>query len=394
MSLLLALVLGLLSTRAWSDGGVLTFVKTSKSMEDYYYITANSFLYPDSEAMLQLNDTTEVDALVFNAPAPYTHRFYVTKEKLPRLWYDRNEDGKTQSDELSVFLKRDSRGSSQVTEFKLPVAINTVTPVVWVSVIKDTSVISSKTELTFNPILSYYEGTLAIQEKTYPARMFFRSPFPAAYYDNGLVILDTNEDHQFEYKTDLWFTSQGLVWLENRLWTVASVCTANTANVTLSPYKGPAGKLVLTGQGFAELRLEKHAEESADDSLVIPLPLSGTLQQGFILPAGQYTFSWCSVYPVQGSIERYYAFKGIELPSFTNFTLCEGDTLTLPVGGPLNSKIKARKNYLTGYVNLSHDQKYTNAGGMVYLPNGRVKSSWELCDADGKLLRTGNFEFG
>lgn len=409
MRWLLALVLGLFSTCAWSDGGVLTFVENATTTEESGYYAESCFLETSSEAVLQVENEGEVNATVFNAPAPYTQRFYLTNENPPRLWHDQNGDGKTQSAELSVF-KKATNGYQLSTSVQLPVTINSATPIVWVSVNTYSTFFTSKAQyLEFSRILGYYEGTVVIQDKEYPARMYVRSAFPTAHYDNGLVVLDNNEDQQFllganlaplkaqgvqKLNADNGFTSQGLLRLNDALWTAETVCEASTASVMLSPYQGATGKLALAGKGYATLNLEKSAAAEVRWQSAIPLTISGVENQFFTLPVGSYALSNSVLWPIQASTEEYVIVEKDLPQSLRSFTVVSDATITLPIGGPLTSKIQARVNYLTSCVNLSHDRKYTNAAGLAYTTLGKVKSNWELCDADGKLLSSGRFEYG
>lgn len=104
-----------------------------------------------------------------------------------------------------------------------------------------------------------FEGTLIANGKEFPARLFFLS---LDFLFKPYIIVDANRDGFFNPIDDPWFASDRTAILDGSLWTVKTNFTADTAIVSLAPYKGATGTLQLQGEGISQVVLGRRVSGS------------------------------------------------------------------------------------------------------------------------------------
>ncbi|MFH1740069.1 MAG: hypothetical protein ABIH23_13755 [bacterium] len=385
------------STSVFGDGGVLTYCPQLPDKEYYHWPIDCYSLSSTQKASMRLDQETDEDGYVLESEGIRPSRIFATESDPVRLFYDANDNGEAESGEIYE-ADQNLYDSAYFSNVSFNVRVGDVTQCVVVDFACHTYR-GKRRELIVSGIRSCYEGTITLEGAEYPARLIFRSPFPSEAKVNEIIVLDTNDDGSFEHFHDLWFTGQGYAYLNGRPWTVESVLSEETAEVTLIPHSGRTGQLRIEGEGLERLYLETSARptDGFPSSYEINLPPrdDGT----YILPRGNYQIKNVWLRPGKEEDQLYQIYlSGIDRPRKTFADIHSSTPEILSLGGPLKDGIKVHALSLIGTVRLDYEACKNEAGYEYRLDGGEFESygapSWQILNSDDVVVDSGTFEYG
>ena len=360
--------------------------------------------FSDKQAMMRLDREEPEEVFILDMYGREGAKLYLSQAKPYRLFYDGNQDGQCQPNE--IFRSQNSIASpslifpevcvsSPIREASQPIRIR-----VEVQFLRN-GVSNQVTQIT-----SVYEGAVQIGKTRYNARLVFRSPFSNRFPQNEVILLDTDQDGIFNPMRDTWFSANGIVNLENELWEARTVYTATEAKVFFKPYEGAVGQLKIKGEGRQRFYMECHRVQGRNNLMgsVFCLPYREDLT--YILPAGSYQVkkSWIRL---DAKSKTYYQLADSNIPNEENRLLVNIEPnrpASLSLGGPLNNSLTVKASWSTGLVSLEY-RNYENPSNIAYTPvveedilknkSGLAPAPfWEIRDARNVVVKTGQFEYG
>ncbi len=393
----------LFAALSFGDGGRLSFEENPPADGPTPWIPDQTlYSHSDDRAEVKIEGQRE-DCFVFE----YTidgeaKKFFITDSKPFRFFYDANQDGECQADELTTAKAYHDPQNSLFTvlfpHVRLPVPLHDEVRIIRVDV--RARVEMSRARFEAFRIVNWYEGTLTIGNNRYRSCLIPRSVSHHRDLAPGIVILDTSEDGTFRHFDDLWFCSLGVARVDDKLYNVETVVTDEAANVTLSPYDGPTGSLSIAGTEFHRLYLRTNytsREIPAEYDLCIPFNEDAL----YTLPVGTFSVrnAWLKS---DGDSELVYELTDDSIRDRKNIAIEQDSLATLNVGGPLRGGIKASVLPILGSVSLDY-KFFRNEAGFEYTPVRRNQAGrsgqpppprWEVRNAEGRVVKTGKFEYG
>ncbi|MFH1739451.1 MAG: hypothetical protein ABIH23_10630 [bacterium] len=382
------------------DGGVLEY-RSDRLPQDFNpWMIENARLVSSRKADARLDNDTKEDVFIVYQGA---WKLLFTRSGPHKLLCDLNDDGQFQPGEIFTGKPLPSNDGWIWENITLPASANNAT---YLTVIDIAGQISRRrVDASVQRVHNRYEGSLTIDGRNYQTCLAIRDPFQSPHdnQENGIIILDTNEDGVFDHFADPWLKSSGVGYLDGKLWEVETELSDNSAQVSLTPYEGPTGQLQIEGEGLYRLYIgtpQRSEVRGGEPDYLICLPQRS--DQTYTLPV--HEFSVKNVW-LRGSDESEIVYE----PSFNDGTardmkasVPEGATVSLMLGGPLKEKINVNARPLVGLVRLGLTQ-CSNSAGIKYVPIPLSQAGkgmdyprphWEIRDSENSMIKSGRFEYG
>ena len=406
--LFLLLILCISPSCVFADGGTLKFRQSLPDEEISPWTSENYNAVTEQKAMMRLDKEKAEEVYVFNYRSNKNSGksdrvILVTQSKPPRLFFDLNGDKTFQPDEIYSAQPIHLNSTDpiyNVKNVKLPLLDDHVQPIAET----DIQIFQFKKKCRFyvEKIRSCYEGKLLLDGKEYLTRMILLSPVPYPMRNNEVVILDINQDGKFNPFEDCWFTNQKTVFIDGRNWNLSTEFNESEVNIQLTPYTGPTGKLVIEGENFHRLYLDKYDSTGH----MICLPVCDELT--YTLPTGLYRINklWLKTDNSKEFLENYNSIDTGDSLSFGSansgkIQIKKSETETIQLNGKLKNTLKAIPSLSSGNVILQYNG-FRSISRFSFLlvsyESGKFNRStgpkWEIRNAKNVVIASGCFEYG
>lgn len=386
---------------ALGDGGTLYLKSIPPDDKTALWLTSNNGFGSEQQAEFSLEDGTRLEGYSFSFSDPNRPILNALTSSDPiRFFVDSNDDGALQAqegylgeiDEDSPYLNKGYLFHSVAFPLVLGNATEETPPH---SIHADVTarIDSYITSFAVKRFLNRFEGTLRIGNEDYPALIVFRSIQSHANETNTLIAIDLNRDNRYLPLDDLWFSTQGIAYLNQSPCNVSTAFHGNEAEITISPYTGALGTLKLTGEGI----LRTVAKGTSD--FVLPIQEDWT----YALPVGNYQFTKIWLTPGDNS-DTVFQWPIQSFPDSLSFVIQDNQTTERLVGGPLNQSVKVSINPFSGTANLNY-QGCVNENRITFISKkisnlldsqtgNEAPPTWEIRNGRGQAVRSGHFEYG
>ncbi len=373
------------------DGGTLQFVENDGTVQIHARPLRNTSYQSQRSANVRLEDESNVQAHLWEIPTgDRTLKLLSTTKPPYRFACDRNGDGEYGTEDISV---SHSASMGHYTSVGVPVTLGDGVRLCRMDVYVTGR--GRNRSLIVMRVRSSHAGDIVVGGERYAARLVFRNGVPSDRYGGGMLILDANRDGRFDHFTDPWFSSHGVAYLRDALWNVNTTFSENHAHISIEPYSGPTGAIHVDGEGLRRLYLSLDSDAGSYD---ICLPQREDQMYTVPLGAGAARVSdaW-----IQAGTSTNPLFQLALDSSLRPVSIRENGTSILEIGGRLQAKLRVRSNPFLGRVTL--DYKGCIARGLKYNavdpghPDGGLNPPapwWEVRDAEGNVVATGQFEYG
>lgn len=395
----IAILVPMLSTAAWSDGGELAFRQVSAATEVNPFVSRYALSITSSAlSEFELVPGEKEEVYVFEIGGHEGTRLWVSKATPHRIFSDLNFDGVSQPEEIVTAV--DDRFGYASTPIRIAQrigeAVITVEAHVWIFAFDDSAI------LRVENIVNGYGGELPVGGRVYPSRIYFTQldlkAEPAAY----VIVLDSNSDGRFEKHSDIWFNGDGIACFNGSFMVADTTLEATRAVVELRPYNNALSSLELKGSGLKQVSVTLTPEGQGDarpfpvSSFALPSSPDGR----YTLPAGRLRVDEATLDPGNESGHYYRMTTDYENTHLFETSLSPEEAATLHLGGPLTQTVSAHGNWLLGTVSLSFEGWKNEAGVEYNSIMGATEAvryeapKWEIRDASGSVIRSGKFEYG
>ena len=413
----LFLFLILASIDTYGDGGILKKFTLPMTEDGISWPIEPLGMGMDQLADFELEDQSKIEGYPISFYAIEEHELwgFFSNESYPRLFIDSNDDGKYQIVEghrgepigepstsysqyrfrnvifpIPVNPSQEASGKSLFLQVNMTGNIYNINKEKYVSI-------------QCERFLTYFAGTLRLGDKEFPAHLLFRSLPSYRDTSTSLLILDTHLDNDFHPVDDLWFSTQGIAYIENSIWSVLTTFRENEAEVSLTPYQGPTGTLKMEGTGILKVAfqsprtLTQGENRTPMDEFTLPFKEDLT----YTLPAASYNITKVWLTPNEES-ETLYQSSVQLFESVATLTIQENQTVTQWIGGPLTTAISVKMNRFLGRLSLEY-MSCKNQAGLKFaeLQKDNINGgdslpppSWEIRDKRGTIIRSGSFAYG
>jgi hypothetical protein len=379
---------------SFADGGVLEF-HADRSMR-------SSGPCPNGiarRAMMRLDGNAPEEVLVVEANSDPPLLVAASVSEPFRLFCDRNLDGECQPEELFEANAGATARNRWFMDVGFPVRLGESA----LTLSANLSVDIYSPQIRFvdlTEIKGCYEGPLRIGDTEIPSRLIF-DPLGSLEADRQFevertIVLDTNGDGDFDRLKDPWIAPNGVGWFEGELWSVRTVFTDATAEVSIAPYDGPTGRVEIEGEGIRRFHL-RVSSATAPATQREHLCLTGWGGMTYSLPIDNYTVS--KTWLRSDTLPKLH-FRNDESG---HLRVSESATMEANLGGPLEINVSAnRLAALFGLV-LLDCENCKNASGLTYRRTGpdgdpaelrAPAPSFEIRDSQGIVVVTDQFEYG
>jgi len=400
IALVTFLLLGTVPRSLAADGGTLQMKPGQATIRGLEQIPR----YEDrtDQATLDLGGPEPEDVTVFKIDESF--RPMVTGKEPFRLYLDSNGDGEPQPGEIHEATRTPDTRTISFND--VPFSMN----IPGGRIPTDISVFVHEGggELRYLQLglpQLHFEGTITLNGQEYGAVIFFRSVTDTSAR-NGKVVLDTNGDGSFDWLTDSWFPANGGFCFDGSLLVSRTTFDDRTAEIAITPYTGPTGRIEIRGTGFYRTRISALFDPDSgfnSDILDNEICLASNENQAWELPVGNYSAQevWLRS---SSDPDLFWKNKWSHGLQDCSVRIEEGETGTLDLGGPLTQKISISTFLpsLMGKVFVDY-ATCKNPEGIEFEPIHRTpsgvkdlswKPSFEILDEKGQVIASADFEHG